>query len=385
MTCALSLSRLAANARALLSMAKGKPLYFVIKSNAYGHGLGAVLPTLLSEGAHRFAVASVKEALAFLSLLPQSLPVGRAAPRPVLLLLSPTEDISPLVAHPAFPLAEVRPSLSSLEQAHALLARLSAAKREGLAAPLPLTAEIKVETGLHRLGVSDTEELLSLFATPSLAIKGVYSHLGSADLPDSPRTALQCRAFSRFASLLPKGAPLTLHLSASAAFLQRGFLGLDGARVGLLLYGVSPFSPFGGARHPYSPLPAPFLPVKRLSARVLRIVEVPRGESVGYGDAPLLASTRVAVLDVGYAHGLPPTASSSGALVTLGGRPVPLCGSVCMEKSFANIGALPVKVGDEAIIYGEKGGSTEALAAACGISPHALLASGADAAPDGFF
>ncbi len=362
------------NARFLLDTAKGAPLYFVLKSNAYGHGLAAIAPLLLKEGeqrpkALRFAVSSVKEALAFLALIPPGLSY-----RPVLLLLSPAENPLPLLSHPAFPLAEVHFSLHSLKGALLLSRFAQKAKEEGL---LPkaqcLFCEIKLNTGMHRLGFSVDAPLWELFSLPSLSICGLYSHLGNADSPDSPKTALQCRAFSRAASQLHlRGLLPFTHLCASAGFLRSGFLGQNGARLGLLLYGASPISPFCASYPTAFPT---LLPVKRLSGRVLCVREVARGESVGYGLYPLQADTRIAVLDVGYAEGLPPSALGAHAL--LNGGVASLCGSVCMEKCFLSIGSLSVKEGDEAVFYGESAEQTARFAAECGLSPHALLATGA--------
>lgn len=361
------------NAKLLLAFAKDKPLYFVLKANAYGHGLAAIAPrlVLLGEGRKtppRFAVAKIKEALAFLSLLPRGLSY-----RPVLLLLSPVDDPLPLLAHPKRSLVELHFSVHSQEGALLLSRYAQRAKAEGL---LPkeesVFCEIKIETGMHRLGFEEKAPLWTLFSLPSLSVCGLFSHLGNADSPDSPKTALQSRAFSRAAERLYRRGLLPFtHLAASAALLRHGFMGQSGARTGLLLYGASPFSPLSSLAD--VPLPA-LLPVKRLSGRVLCVREVKRGESVGYGLRPLAADTRVAVLDVGYAEGLPPTALGAHAL--LHGRAVSLCGSVCMEKCFLDIGDLSVKEGDEAVFYGESPKDTARFAAECGLSPHALLATG---------
>lgn len=365
------------NARLLLDMAGEKPLYFVLKSNAYGHGLAAIAPLLCREGEKRevkprFALSSLEEALAFFSLVPRGLSY-----RPILLLLSPVEDISPLLSHPAFPLVELRPTLYTKKGTLALLSEVETAKRSGLLPPsFRLPCEIKLETGMHRLGFSPSYPLWELFSLPSLRIEGIYSHLGSADEEDLSRTALQCRAFSlALSALRARGISPFCHLSASAAFLRQGFLGMDGGRIGLLLYGVSPISPFSAA---YSPLPPTFLPVKRLSGRVLCVGEVKKGESVGYGTRPLKEDARVALLNVGYSDGIPPSAAYEGRATLLSKR-LPLIGSVCMEKCFLSVGDLPVKEGDEAIFYGDSPQSTSLFAAECGLSPHALLAFGAKA------
>ncbi|MBP3436323.1 MAG: alanine racemase [Clostridia bacterium] len=365
---------LKSNFRALSALAPDKSIYCVLKSNAYGHGLVPCLSALLEEARENrkapshFALASQEEALSFLSLLKKRF---RELPlRPVLLLLSPPiQNPAPLLFHPAFPLVDVRFSLSSYRDASFLSGYIEKEKKRGaLPKDFSLSAEIKVETGMHRLGISSTEEMLSLFTLPHLRIKGIYSHFGAANDPASPRTSLQCVAFSRFkTALAEKHIFLSSHLSASAGFFRFGCLGLDGARIGLALYGVSPL--------PTSlfTLPSLFRPVKKVTAEVLAIGEADKGEYIGYGITPLCRTTRYAVLNIGYAQGIPQSALY--ARVCWQGHKVALIGSVCMEKCFADIGALPVKVGDTFVFFGEEAGDTEAFANACGISPYPLLAS----------
>jgi len=93
---------------------------------------------------------------------------------------------------------------------------------------------------------------------------------------------------------------------------------------------------------------------------------------VGYGSIRTDKKRRLAVLDAGYADGIPPHAGNGGRIL-LNGRPCPFFGAVCMDRSTVDIEDTPLNEGDEITLFGEKAGDTAAFAAAAGVSPYVLL------------
>ena len=94
------------------------------------------------------------------------------------------------------------------------------------------------------------------------------------------------------------------------------------------------------------------VPVMTLKARVTSVRTMPVGTKLGYGcTATLTKESRVAVLSIGYADGLPRSLSNK-LQVKLHSTPCPILGRICMDMCMADVTALPqVRVGDVAVIY----------------------------------
>ena len=335
----------------LLRAKAGVPLIPVLKADAYGHGAEAALRALGAEGASLFALANERELFA-LSVTKKAKNGLQNGGFPSFLLLGPCaeEAVEALCRLP------VILSVHSLSYALMLEARLSR-----LPVDTRLCVHLKLETGMHRLGLShaEAEAVLSL---PHLRTVGVYSHFAEAGT-NSERTLSQLSRFTALCHRLPLDGSSLRHLSAGAALLRYGALGLDAVRVGLPLYGVCPV----GTEEPA------LLPVMRLSARVLAVKHIPKGAGMGYGTFRAPHPMRVAVIDLGYADGLPPVAAERGARIWVGGRLCPLVGEVCMDRAFAEVGDVPLAEGDEVTVFGREAGDTERFAREAGVSVYPLL------------
>ncbi len=354
----ISLSALKENYKLLSRRLFPAPLLCVVKADAYGHGAVACVPALKEAGARLFAVANGTEALALASEFnkEKTFCKERFAFLPSLHILGTVtnEELLPLTA------LSVSLSVHSLAYAAALNGAIEAAKRKG-ALPIDyrLPVSIKCESGMNRLGITHASAALAVLRLKSLLPVALYSHLAEADTAPNERTEAQARRFHAFFSLLSHaGYPLFTHLSASAASLRLGTLGADGVRAGLALYGISPSS-------------LPLRAVMRLSASVLSVKRVRRGEGIGYGAYRAPRDMRVACLAIGYADGLPVTAS--GARVRVGGRLCPLVGDICMDRAFLDIGGARVREGDLLTLFGTDAEDTRRFAGECGVSPYVLL------------
>ena len=356
----LSLPALVHNFRVCCRRAEGASIICTVKADAYGHGAVACTGILLAAGATAFAVANAHEAFALAPFFRRDLCKERLTYKdahPYLLILGPVEprllfDLSSL---------DTVLSIHSLPYATALSKTLDALKkkrvlRENYLQPVA----IKAETGMHRLGFSHTGAALAACRLPHLLPVTLYSHLGEG-ASVTGRTYLQARAFERWSrALRGEGVALQTHLSASGALFRFGTLGADAARVGLALYGALPDAA--------SPL---LLPVMRLCARVLSVKTVRAGAGVGYGNFRLSQKTRVAILGIGYADGIPVTAS--GAALEIKGRCARIIGEVCMDRTLLDVGDIPLREGEEVTLFGDENTPVNRFARECKTSVYHIL------------
>ena len=299
----------------------------VAKADAYGHGAVRVGQCLAAAGVDWLGVALVREGVA--------LRVARVE-TPILVLGPSRQDELAL-----FRRHDLTPMVSSLEQ----LARWV----EWAAGDLePLGIHLKVDTGMHRLGLSPEELAAALEAVrsaPGLCLTGLASHLAEADDPGSPRNAEQA---ARFQSLLGRltdeeSERTTVHFANSAAALHTRSTRHQMVRCGLALYGLDPVGSEKGLR-----------PVMSVRARISLIRSVEAGERVGYGGAwRAPAATRLAVVPVGYGDGYPWRAWPEGR-VLVGGRRRALAGRVSMDMTTVEVGE-GAAVGDEVVFLGRQG------------------------------
>ncbi len=312
------------NLRALRAHVPQSAMLAVVKANAYGHGLAAVVRTL-AECVVFFGVANLAEARE----------VARVAPRtPVLLLGAALPEERAAVVREGF-----IPAISSVAEAAAYAAL----------APR-VQVHLAVDTGMGRMGVWEAEALATaqqMLAMPSLQITGLCSHLPVADEDD----AFTREQLARFYALVEKLRALglrdaTIHVENSAGLLafpaQAGGL----VRAGLALYGVSPRAEFQSKLEP----------ALTWKSRVLLVREMGVGRGVSYGRTFLTPQPmRVATLAVGYADGYPRQASGR-AQVLLHGQRCAVLGRVTMDQIMVDVTALPtVTPGEEAVLLGQQG------------------------------
>ena len=330
----------------------------VVKADAYGHGLTAVVSRLLQAGVDALAVADVREGARIREL---------AGGWPVLVLgpVLPGEEARLLAG-------DLTPTVSSAEEV-----RRFARAAEQVGRRLPV--HLNVDTGMGRLGAwyeAAGAVLRSLLAEPTLRLAGVYTHY--SDAAHSPEhTRLQRDRFLAFLQdqreRLGPVDDLLVHADNSAgteAFVPDS--PVNAVRVGLLQYGIRQYgdSLFDAV---------PVAPVFRFAARVGLVKDLPAGVPVSYGRTFTTSRpTRTAVLTVGYGDGLPTTASNR-AQVLLHGQRCPVIGRVTMDQTIVDATAVPtVQPGDTAVLVGEQGGqavSVEEFAAWCEAIPWEVFTS----------
>ena len=294
----------------------------VVKADAYGHGAVRVATAL--EEADAFGVARIEEAQAL-----------RAAgiTRPVLLLPGVTDDEELARA--------VDLELDVVVHHHSQIELLERAR-----VGAPLSVWLKVDTGMHRLGIdaqSAAEAWRRLGACAAVARPmRLMSHLARADEPGNADTETQ---IARFRALeMYAGAETSI--ANSAAVLAWPHAHGDWVRPGIMLYGISPFV---GGRAERDGL----RPVMTLASRLVAVNHVPAGAAIGYGGtwrAP--EDMLVGVVAAGYGDGYPRHAPS-GTPVLVNGERVALVGRVSMDMLSVDLRSQPAaKPGDPVVLWG---------------------------------
>ena len=311
-------------------------LMAVVKADAYGHGAVKVAQTVLEAGGDAFAVATLQEGI---ELRQANITV------PILIFgaLYTVEDIKALVHW------QLEPTLCSPSQV-----RLFGNTLPKLNQSLPV--HLKLDTGMSRLGVL-WEDAVSLVRCvqeyPQLNIKSVYSHLATADEKGDTFMAVQQERFeSAIAQLKSMGfTPPCLHLANSAATLREASCHYDLVRVGLALYGLSPA--------PHLASVTALKPVLEVKARITQVKELPTGAGVSYGHQFVTEKpTRLAVVGIGYADGVPRNLSNH-LEVLLQGQKVPQIGAITMDQLMLDISNYDeVQPGEIVTLIGEQGEHT---------------------------
>ncbi len=332
----LNLAQLTHNIQWLQRVLPPSRAIFVVKSNAYGHGVEPVARTAWAAGVRWFAVVHAHEARALRALLPSA--------RILLLGVLPSAQ--------AAWAARQRLDAVVVDRAHAL-GLAEALKKDG--ARERLRCHVKLDTGMGRLGLPwrrSAAALADLADRPELEWTGICSHLATAGGSDLSFSAVQVERFSAAVRQCRAiGLPVPFrHISNSGGIAHESAWDFEGVRAGLLLYGYARPPADGDER------PPPVRPCLQWHTRVAQVRSAPAGVAVGYdGTYSPPVATRLATLHAGYADGLPRCLGNRG-FVLLGGRRCPIVGRVSMNLTLVEVGAeSTVRAGDKATLLGVQG------------------------------
>ena len=314
----------------------------MVKASAYGGGSLPVARALAAAGADRLAVAYPDEG--------RSLREGGLR-LPIMVLNAETPTYA-------------RCATDQLEPVVHQTKDLRRARAAGL------RVHLELDTGMARLGFqpSDTEELLSELKKEDYGptIVSVFTHLAAAEDPAHDAfTKTQLAAFdacfAKIAAELP--APPARHVLNTNGTSRFPGHAYEFVRLGIGLYGIGDATQADSLR-----------PALSLITHITRIYDRPAGDSVGYGRRGKLdRPSRIAVLPIGYADGLPRLAGEGRFAVKIGERTAPTIGSVCMDMTTIDVTDLPhVKDGDEVTLFGPDH-PIELLAAAAQTIPYEIL------------
>ncbi|MGL4316335.1 MAG: alanine racemase [Pseudomonas sp.] len=304
--------------------APGREAFAVVKANAYGHGVREVV-TALHDEADGFAVASLEEAAEVRALH------GEA--RILLLEGCFAAEELPIAAQLRLDIV-----VQGAEQAEALLAAQL---------PQALNVWLKLDSGMHRLGLSSTavrDWHVRLRGVAQVAELNLLSHFACADERGHSLTEQQVEMFLDLLDLDFDQRSL----ANSAALLTIPASHMDWLRPGIMLYGATPFADLSATE-------LGLKPVMSLQAQLIAVREVAVGESVGYGASWIAERpTRIGTVSCGYADGYPRHAPS-GTPVLVRGQRVGLVGRVSMDMLAVDLTDLPeAQVGDVVELWGEQ-------------------------------
>ena len=309
-------------------------VWAVVKANGYGHGAVQVANAALAGGATGLCVAIVDEGVALRR-------AGITAP--ILLLSEQPAELADLIVG-----YQLTTTVTTTRGAAVLAASASAADQT-------VKIHIKVDTGMHRVGVAPNEvvSLASFISSyESLTIEGVYTHFAVADDPSHAANAAQLSAFnSVLDGLSSRGInPPLVHAANSAAALANEPSRFTMVRLGIAMYGLRPGP--GVAE-----LCAGLIPAMSIKARVSAVRWVEAGEAVSYGLVrPLTKGSLIATVPIGYADGVPRALGRTNIQVLLNGVPRSFAGTITMDQLMIDCESdSSVTVGDEVVLIGKQG------------------------------
>ena len=309
----------------------------VVKSNAYGHGLIDFSRATENLGVDWFGVDSIIEA----ESLRES---GLKKPILVLGYTLQNKIKSALKNDVSLTISDFQ-SLKNLKNIDKNNSKLK--------------IHLKIDTGMHRQGffISEIPDVIKILKSKTLPVilEGIYTHFSSAKNPAFPSATLsQLREFKKVINLLESAGfkiPIK-HASATAGTIIFPQSHFDLVRIGIGLHGLWPSKETKEAFKGKLKLE----PVLSWKTIVGQIKNLPQGSSIGYDLTETLnRPSRVAVLPIGYWHGLPRSLSSIGKAL-INGNEARILGRVSMDMISVDITDIKnVKVGNEVVLIGKSG------------------------------
>ncbi|MET3683953.1 alanine racemase [Alkalibacillus flavidus] len=283
-----------------------KNVYAVVKANAYGHGDIEVAQAALEAGADKLAVALLDEAIRLRSHFPHI---------PILIL------------------GRIRPEQAPIAAAHNVMITLYQAEWvEQAKAYLdePLDVHLKIDTGMNRQGIKSADEayaVLTAMQSSNLRLKGVYSHLATADEDEH---VVLTRQMTRFKTYLQEfdgyiSEDVEVHLGNSAGSMRFPNEMFDSVRFGIGMYGLYPSDLVAAETG------IPLKPAFSLQSRLIHIKKISPGETVSYGATYTAEQEEwIGTVPLGYGDGW--IRQLQGFHVLLEGKEYPIVGRVCMDQ-----------------------------------------------------
>lgn len=316
-----------------------KQIIGVIKADGYGHGSVMCANVLRENGVKTFAVATLQEVIT----------LRNAGAKEEIIMLGLTPDMYADV------IAEYDITPVVCDSANAKAISDAAAK-----AGKTVFGLIAIDTGMGRIGYladeieTSVEDIKKIAALPNFKIKGMFSHMSTADAADKTYSHEQEAKYNAFYEALAKaGIHIPMRtLANSASIMELPSIYFDAVRPGIILYGCYPSNEVDKKQ-------LSIKPVMSVKANIIHLKDVPENFSVGYGRKYISEKpARIATIALGYADGYPRPYSAQ-AKVIVNGVVCPIAGNICMDQCMIDVSNVPnVKVGDEVIVMGSDGVNT---------------------------
>lgn len=338
-------------------------IIYVLKDDAYGLGIENILPILIENRCNYFAVAYIEEALEIKRISRKKF---SKEVNVMMLNYTEVEDIKIAVEN------GIELTIYSLFQFREYEKIFSEILEEG---KNDIKIHMKLNTGMNRLGfdrdeIEELSGILKRFQVRNenkrfleydrkgegvktvekigkLEIVSIFSHI--SDSENLEKTEEQVKKYEEFLKIFQKlGIDYKYtHLQASPLLFKYGEkYNYDFGRVGMAIYGMEPLSERVGLEQ-----------VINLHSKIISLRKVRKGEQVSYGNGGLLErDTVVAVVPIGYAHGLKKQIESNDSYILIKGEKAYILGEVCMDMILVDVTDIEgVSVGDKAVIIGVQG------------------------------
>lgn len=298
-----------------------KPLMAVIKADAYGHGYKEVASFLKDiDYIEMFAVATLPEAIELRELgVTKGILILGAIP-------TSKEDIDLAIQY------DISLTMVSVDYLKLLNEIVDPGKQ--------LRVHIKLDTGMHRIGLTSKDELrtlLKMIDPDKFNVEGIFTHFATADGDEIEYE----KQYHLFYDMIGNCRFKYIHCCNSAAMIYHGDDKSNIGRLGITMYGCSPAGNEG----------EPYKQVMSLYTKVAMIKIIEAGAKVGYGLTYTAKQKEyIATLPIGYADGL--IRKNQGRKVYINGKYFEIVGRVCMDQMMVRVDD-SVKIGDRVEIFGD--------------------------------
>lgn len=300
----IDLDAITHNVKQIKDLHPTKEIFAVVKANGYGHGDAEVSKVAIEAGVSCLAVSGLDEALRLRNS-------GIEVP---ILVLGMTRLKDVLLA------AENNISLTAHDE-------MWIEHLVSLPLKTPVKVHLKIDSGMHRLGLMTEEQVQKNFnrlkTAPMVEVEGVFTHMATAD-SDKEYLGHQIETFKRLIANLDLSDVKYVHLENTATLLQKEFDFDHGIRLGLGLYGINPDKEF-------IPIEFELRPALKLLSNLVQVKKIKKGDKVGYGATYEAQEDEwIGVVPIGYADGW--TRSHQGRHVIVNGYECEIIGRVCMDQ-----------------------------------------------------
>ena len=336
----LNRQALSHNLRKVREYAPNSQIMAVIKANAYGHGMLAVAEQLVD--ADMFAVAMPAEAYA----------------------LRDAGCVKPIIVLHGFCNAGELERFSELKLSSVVhqLAQLQILLEHDIASAIDCW--LKVDTGMHRLGVSlDQVDVYfkQLKSCDNVSNVFLMTHFSCSDEVSNSSNINQLNNFIKITEDVVADASV----ANSAAIMRLPKSHFDVVRPGIMLYGSSPFADVTAAELGLES-------VMQFESMLIDVKTVKAGASIGYGNTfTSVNDMTIGVVAVGYGDGYSRHAKNATP-VWLNGQCCNLVGRVSMDSLCIDLTGVDATIGERVVLWGREV-SVDRVAQSCDTIAYELL------------
>ncbi len=305
----------------------------VLKDDAYGLGIKNILPILMEQNIQKIAVAFISEALNAYEIMKKHNKIVEI----MTLNYVEKERLEEAIEK------NIEITVYSIQQLIEYVDYMKSIDRN----LNDLKIHLKLNTGMNRLGFDEDEldQLINIILNEKLSIKSIFTHIASAE--NIIFTENQLNKFDRMLNILKLKNIQFEYTHAQASPLLFEYdkkYNYDYARIGMAIYGLQPLKKKSELENPIT-----------LITKIVHIRDVIKGEKVSYGNKKIDKDIKIAVVPIGYAHGLQKQIENSKSYVLIRGEKAYITGEICMDMILVDVSDIKdVSLNDEVVILGNQ-------------------------------